>query len=359
MGQRGPKNSFTGVTCTNRKCDVYGKTDDGTIVANGTYRTRSGTVRKYICKECGTVFNDRTGTAVYDLRTNDETIMNALKLAVSGMSIRAISRDLKVNQETIRRWLERAADHSEDVETVLMRRIKVTKIELDEMWTYIQKKRLPRVDSVSDDGTWIWTSIDPDTKLIPAFHIGKRHKGDAYKMIEKLHYKLEDVPLFVSDGLNYYKNALLKMYGITKKRKNPFDRRLKHADEKVLPPEGLRYGQVVKTVNGKTLTNVERRPVFGNVDKRDITTSIIERLNLTLRQELNRFSRKTIGPSKNINHLTAHFSFYVRHYNFCRPHMSHKLGGIRYGTPAMAARITDDVWSVRKLLFFPYRNYIN
>jgi len=140
MGQRGPKNSFTGVTCTNRKCDMYGETGNDNIVANGTYATKSGTVRKYICKKCGMVFNDRTGTAVFDLRTNDATVMNALGLAVSGMSIRAISRNLKVNQETIKRWLERAADHSGDVETVLMRRFSVRKVELDEMWTYIQKK---------------------------------------------------------------------------------------------------------------------------------------------------------------------------------------------------------------------------
>jgi len=140
MGQRGPKNSFTNVTCTNRKCDKYGRTGEDNIIANGTYETKSGTVRKYICKHCGTVFNDRTGTAIYDLRTDDEVVMKALKSAVSGMSIRAISRDLKVNQETIRRWLVRAADHSEDVETVLMRKVNVTKVELDEMWTYIQKK---------------------------------------------------------------------------------------------------------------------------------------------------------------------------------------------------------------------------
>jgi Transposase and inactivated derivatives len=140
MGQRGPKNSFKGVSCTNRKCDKYGRAGGDNIVANGTYETKSGTVRKYICRECGIVFNDRTGTAIFDLRTNDETIMKSLQLAVSGMSIRAISRNLKVNQETIRRWLERAADHSEDVETALMRKVNVSKVELDEMWTYIQKK---------------------------------------------------------------------------------------------------------------------------------------------------------------------------------------------------------------------------
>jgi transposase-like protein len=140
MGLRGPKNSFKGVTCTNRKCDKHGETGGEHIAANGTYETKSGTVRKYICRHCGTVFNDRTGTAIYDLRTDDKGVMDAVELAVSGMSIRGISKKLKVNQETIRRWLMRAADHSEDVETVLMRTINVSKVELDEMWTYIQKK---------------------------------------------------------------------------------------------------------------------------------------------------------------------------------------------------------------------------
>lgn len=119
---------------------MYGKTGNGNVIANGTYKTKSGTVRKYICKRCGTVFNDRTGTAVYGLRTSDEIVMKALKLAVSGMSIRAISRDLNVNQETIRRWLERAADHSGDLETVLIKKAKVTKAELDEMWAFVHNK---------------------------------------------------------------------------------------------------------------------------------------------------------------------------------------------------------------------------
>ncbi|MCL2890784.1 MAG: transposase [Methanomassiliicoccaceae archaeon] len=126
-----------------------------------------------------------------------------------------------------------------------------------------------------------------------------------------------------------------------------------------VPAEGLRYAQVRKTLVDGRLVEVERRTIFGKVDKKDITTSIVERLNLTFRQELNRLSRKTIGASKCISHLTAHFSFYARYYNFCRPHRSHPLGGIRYGTPAMAVGATDEVWSIRKLLFFPYWNYIN
>jgi IS1 family transposase len=214
------------------------------------------------------------------------------------------------------------------------------------------------MDSFSDSGTWIWTAIDPASKLIIAFHVGQRLVADAERMIRKLSYRLENMPLFVSDGLQHYKNALLKEYGMLKKDKYPHDGRYKYSNTRV-PIDGLRYAPVRKTVADGRLVEVERRTIFGKVDKKDITTSMVERLNLTFRQELNRLSRKTIGASKNINHLTAHFSFYVRYYNFCRPHRAHHLGGIRYGTPAMAMGAADEVWSIRKLLFFPYRNYIN
>ena len=194
--------------------------------------------------------------------------------------------------------------------------------------------------------------------MIISFHVGPRRLKEARKMIEKLYFRLENIPLFVSDGLNFYKRALLETYGAPGKHKNPYDRRLKKPPKTVLPEE-LRYGQIIKTVKDGRVVNTERRVVFGEIDAEDITTSVIERLNLSFRQELNRFSRKTVGPSKNINHLTAHLSVYIRYYNLCRPHMAHKIGGIRYGTPAMAAGVTDRVWSLRELLLFPYRNYIN
>jgi len=194
--------------------------------------------------------------------------------------------------------------------------------------------------------------------LLITFHVGQRFRKDADIMIEKVRDRLENTPLFVSDGLNYYKSAILKKYGVKKKFKNPFDRRIKHPDKKVAPDD-LHYAQLIKTMEGRKLVKTEKRVVFGKVDEKDITTSMVERLNLTLRQEMKRFSRKTIGPSKNINHLTAHLSFFMRYYNFCRPHMSHKIKGIKYGTPAMAAGVADDVWSIRKMLFFPYWNYIN
>jgi transposase len=86
------------------------------------------------------VFCDRTNTAFYDLRTNEDKILLALKLVLKGMSLRSIAEVLEVSLDTVRRWLSRAADHSEEVNEVLLKDLNVTKVELDELWTFGGKK---------------------------------------------------------------------------------------------------------------------------------------------------------------------------------------------------------------------------
>ncbi len=141
MGERGPKPKFTGIACPNEKCGLYGQTDKGNIVGNGTYNTRSGKVRKYICRACGKVFNDRTNTAFFDLRTKDEKVLIALKMLIKGISMRSTAEILGVKLDTVRGWLSRAADHSDEVNKVLMKDLDVSEVELDELWTFVKKKR--------------------------------------------------------------------------------------------------------------------------------------------------------------------------------------------------------------------------
>lgn len=141
MTKRGPKAKFNHVSCTNRSCELYGKEGRGNVVGNGTYHTKSGTVRKYICRCCNRVFNDRTDTAFFDLRSKDEKMLIALKMIIKGMSLRAVAEILNVKLDTVRRWLSKAAEHSGEVESVLLKDLKVSKIELDELWTFVKKKR--------------------------------------------------------------------------------------------------------------------------------------------------------------------------------------------------------------------------
>ena len=140
MGKRGPKQKFMEVACPNDGCSDYGKTGIGNVVGNGTYQTKSGTVRKYICKTCSKNFCSRSNTVFHDLRTNEEKILIGLKMVIRGMSLRGITEVLDIKLDTIRGWLKRAAEHSEEINKVLMKDLKVN-MELDELWTFVQKKQ--------------------------------------------------------------------------------------------------------------------------------------------------------------------------------------------------------------------------
>ena len=140
MGERGPKPKFVEQACPNKACRLYGQMGKGNVIGNGTYKTKSGPVRKFKCKSCGTSFCARKNTAFFDLRSADEKMLLALKMIVKGMSLRATAQVLDVHLDTVRAWLCRAAKHSEQVNLVLIKELHVSKVELDELWTFVNKK---------------------------------------------------------------------------------------------------------------------------------------------------------------------------------------------------------------------------
>lgn len=144
MGARGPKPKFEGVACPNQVCQMYGQTGKGNVVGNGTYKTKSGPVRKFLCRSCGRTFSERSNTAFFDLRSEDKKMLLALKMVLRGMSLRGTAEVLEVHLDTVRAWLRRAAEHSDEVNKVLMKQLKVSKVELDELWTFVQKKQFRR-----------------------------------------------------------------------------------------------------------------------------------------------------------------------------------------------------------------------
>ena len=140
MGARGPKQKFTDEACPNKECGMYGQIGKGNVVGNGTYMTRNGRIRKFICHNCETTFTSRNNTAFFDFKTKDEKVLLALKMIVHKNSIRGVAEMLGVKPDTVCKWLRRAAEHSLEVNEVLMREMDISKVELDELWTIIQKK---------------------------------------------------------------------------------------------------------------------------------------------------------------------------------------------------------------------------
>ncbi len=142
MGKRGAKPKFTDVSCPNPDCKLYGVTGKENIIGNGTYQIKNKRVRKYICRKCGRVFNDRTGTFFENVRKDESDIKLALKMAIKGMSIQAISYVLEVQPATVSNWLFRAAKQCEKVNEDLMKDLNISKVEMDELWVIIEKKLL-------------------------------------------------------------------------------------------------------------------------------------------------------------------------------------------------------------------------
>ena len=208
-----------------------------------------------------------------------------------------------------------------------------------------------------DNGSWMWVSFAPESRLIVAFTIGPRKQYVADELVKLTDDCLsENKPVFVTDGLNFYKVALLNQYGVQVEYPKTGKRGRPRKPEKV-PSENLKYAQVVKKRKGGKLQKVKKNVVFGEgIEQSDISTSLIERQNLTFRQDNNRVSRKTIGFSKIAKWLVNQMKLYCTHFNFCRGH-----GGLKYkdgrgiqckNTPARQAGITQSKWSLKELLTF-------
>lgn len=176
------------------------------------------------------------------------------------------------------------------------------------------------------------------------------------------------LPLFVSDGLDSYGVALLDRYHVTVSHP-PTGKRGRPRSPEKQPAPNLRYAQVVKKREKGRLVSVSKRIVYGDtssIASKDTNTSLVERLNLTLRRENSTLQRKTLSFAKDDDELKAHLALQVAYYHFVRPHLSlrenikessEKKPSCRWRkrTPAMSAKITDHVWSLRELLTFrPY-----
>ena len=224
------------------------------------------------------------------------------------------------------------------------------------------------MEEENDDESWIWLSFASKHRIILACEIGPRNQIMADKIVEKTVKRIDkkNLPLFVTDGLKAYETALKKQFfeviefEKTGKRGRP-------RKAKRIPHRNLRYGQVVKKRENGRIVKVHKRIICGsakNIEMKDITTSLIERQNLTLRQENHRLARKTLGFSKKNRWLEFQSSLYMTYYNFCRSHDSLKIvdwkhvnGKIwkkfRKQTPMLSIGKTDHIWTLGELLRFP------
>ncbi len=363
-----------GHPCPNHECSHYKLMNRGNVSAISTYLTNSGKRRIFCCKVCGRQFSETRETVFFDLRTPEEKVMMALKMLLVRVDLAGICFVLGTTEETVLEWLRRAAHQAQKINDHLLRELPVTQVQLDEMWNFIGRKHAaqsePRGESgdSSEDGRqWIWISYAPEFRLMLAAFVGSRTLQSACTLIQMTAAVVKGVPAFFSDGLSSYLPALVAAYHQTREfaRTGKRGRPRKPVRE---PHPDLVYAQIVKVKEGGRLKHLHERIVCGGERLTQlgfsISTSLIERLNLTLRHALAPLVRKSWSFCKDREQMRRRVVFFQAYYNFARPHLSLctklprreqvKAGIIRpkwkQRTPGMAAGLTNHVWTFRELL---------
>lgn len=260
-----------------------------------------------------------------------EAIVSAL---TEGNSIRSTERMTGVHRDTILRLVVRLASGCERLMDSSMRGLKCERVQVDELWAYVGKKQ--RHLTITDDpnrvgDVWTFVALDADTKLVPCYRVGKRTAPEARAFLADLSGRLINRVQLSSDSLIAYVQATEEAFG-------------KNVD----------YGQIVKSYEAEPIgpgryspphvIAAERIVISGTPELRHISTSYIERQNLTVRMSMRRFTRLTNGFSKKIENLKAAVALHFAHYNFCRVHKTLRV------TPAMEAGVASDVWTLRDLI---------
>lgn len=260
-----------------------------------------------------------------------------LQLLCEGMSIRAIERTTGASKHTIVRLMNEAGQALGDYQDKVFRNLQTKRVQVDEIWsfTYAKERNVPTAKSAPAwaGDTWTWTAIDADSKLVMSWLVGGRDSEYAYAFVEDVYGRLANRVQLTSDGLNAYIGAVRDIFGIDV----DFAQLVKQYGEAPGSRDERRYSPAICT--GARKSRVEGRP-----DPKHVSTSYVERQNLTMRMHVRRFTRLTNGFSKKIeNHANA-VSLHFAYYNFVRVHKTLRM------TPAMAAGVTDRLWEMADLV---------
>lgn len=364
--------------CPNRACSYYGVAfRRSLLVKNGTSHGQ----KQALCRACGASVSLRYGTAYYDLNVAPAIFETAVRALAEGNSLRSSARIVQIDKDTACDWLHRAALHCRLVMLYLWRDLSVAECQLDELWSFVHTKEAnletaKRVCETYGDA-WIWVAFAPLWRLVLAFVVGKRTQTSANLLLERVAAVTDTViPFFTSDQLPEYRFALLHVYGQWYQPTRQGDRG-RYPDPRRRPPPELLYAQVVKQRERGRVVAVSQRVVFGDskrlIERLEssptsaaVNTSFVERENLMLRQHNRRLTRKTNGFSKELLWLEKQLWLSLAYYHLVLPHESLRqelptrqptrgTGSQRRWrplTPAMAAGMTDHVWTTEELLSY-------
>jgi IS1 family transposase len=258
-----------------------------------------------------------------------QTRITILNMLVEGSSMRSISRITGVSINTVTKLLEDAGNACAAYHDSTVRNVQSKDVQCDEIWSfcYAKDKNVATAKAAPEGAgdVWTWTAIDRDSKMILAFEVGDRSAETAREFMFNLVGRLANRVQLTTDGHGAYLKAvgdafaadvdyamLVKLYG---------------------EPTGTKGHE--RKYSPAECTGVKKEPIFGKPDPARISTSHVERQNLSMRMGMRRFTRLTNGFSKKLENHLHMLSLYFVHYNFVRMHKTLKM------TPAMAAGVTN------------------
>lgn len=282
---------------------------------------------------------NRSSIIVNMNRLGAERRVQILSALVEGNSIRSTCRMTGAAKGTVLTLLADAGAACLEYQDETLRNLQCRRIECDEVWSfcYSKEKNVPaeKLDEFGYDDVWTWTAIDADTKLVPCWAVGLRDADTANWFMVNLAERLAHRVQLTTDGHRSYLQAVV----------GAFEADIDYAMLIKL------YGndpEAEKRYSPARCTGIEVKRVVGDPDSAHISTSYVERQNLTMRMGMRRFTRLTNAFSKKVENLEHAIALHFMYYNFARPHKT--LSKNAPTTPAMAAGVAHHVWSIRKIL---------
>jgi IS1 family transposase len=366
--------------CPNPDCAYRGWVGWGNLRANG--HPNGGPWRQLLCVVCRRYVLETLGTLFHGKRTSVDLIVRVLACLAEGLGIRGTARVFEVDPNTVLHWLVEAAEQLQAFSQYFLHDLRVRQVQLDELFALLSAVKAGEVteteaiERLERSPHWVWAAMDPESKLLLVLDVGERTLARAQRVVHHVVQVLapDCAPLFVTDGFREYLTALLTHYG---QWVHPLRRQARGPAPKPrwMPLPQLLYAPVVKTVRRRRLVRVRPRVVFGTLEAVNqvlsvcgwqINTALIERINLSIRQHVAAVGRRVSTLCKGEDGLRQQLALYHVYYNFVLPHASLRqplaepiptngAGSAKVWrpyTPAMAAGLTDHVWSLREVLLY-------
>ncbi|MCA9230788.1 MAG: IS1 family transposase [Planctomycetales bacterium] len=295
-------------------------------------KDRSGNQR-FRCKDCGTTFVESEPKPLGNMRISMREATTALGMLLEGMSIRACERLTGLHRDTICDLILTVGANCQRFLDTQIRNVEVKDVQVDEIWSFVGcKERTATYRGYNYDSGDSWTvaAIERNTKLVIAHQVGQRDTTTVCTLLQKLaDYTVGRFQLS-SDGLAAYRLNVPFMlrdrtdFGVIIKQYSSAQKTTRYSPAKII--------------------GTKKHARFGNPEEDRISTSHVERMNLTIRMHLRRFTRLTNAHSKSLKHHAAMQALFFAWYNWCRKHETIKQ------TPAMASGLAEKVWTMRYLL---------